>query len=268
EDMRALWAFEQMERPQLTGHWKKFQQWAEEAHLHGEVDFDQAYQEYHDAKQGESEEPILFYSRLTKLAAAVQEKPEFRNFFPRLQKGLQNTLIRGNRKGSNLRELIKNAQEVWGTFPDRLKRKRPDESETNTPRKNPRFSEQSANQAAKPPHTNPTNSSHRHRQSNPYRTYPRPSALSNEERQRRFEHGLCYRCGRAKDRAEGCKGPFHEGLPADTASATAGTEPAKTQQATSQPPRRTPWRKPRFQAATVNKDDQSDPDLDELSDDG
>ena len=71
DDMRELWAFEQQEQPQLAGHWKKFQQWAEEAHLHREADFDKAFQQYRDATQGKTEDPIIFYTRLTKLAHAV-----------------------------------------------------------------------------------------------------------------------------------------------------------------------------------------------------
>jgi hypothetical protein len=59
-DMRDLWAHAQTRQPQLISHWKKFQRWAEESHLHGNTDFDKALLQYHDASQTDHEDPVTF----------------------------------------------------------------------------------------------------------------------------------------------------------------------------------------------------------------
>jgi hypothetical protein len=98
--------------------------WAEESHLLGNADFDKALQQFHDASQAENEDPVTFYARLSKFAAVIEKDFDMIDFFPRLNPGLRATLTRNNRKGSDLHQLLRNAQEVWGTFANKQQRRK------------------------------------------------------------------------------------------------------------------------------------------------
>ena len=134
--MRDLWAHAQTRQPQLVNHWKKFQRWAEESHLRGNADFDKALQQFHDASQAEHEDPMTFYTRLSKLAAAIEMDLDMDYFFARLNPGLRRALIRTGRKGSSLNQLLRNALEVWGTFANKRRRKRTLSPDHSTTRRN------------------------------------------------------------------------------------------------------------------------------------
>src|ERR1700722_11649986 len=67
----------------LQFHWRKFLGWAEQTHLHGEVDRAAQVQEFNDATQQENEDPNSFYSRLSMLAIG-RDRPKIYDgrYFP------------------------------------------------------------------------------------------------------------------------------------------------------------------------------------------
>jgi hypothetical protein len=81
-NMQDLWVLAQNQQPQLISHWRKFQRWAKESHLHGNTDLDTALQQFHKASQAEDEDPMTFYTRLSRLAAIIEKNFNISNFFP------------------------------------------------------------------------------------------------------------------------------------------------------------------------------------------
>jgi hypothetical protein len=59
---------------------------------------------------------VTFYSQLCSLTTAIKKDFDLDDFFPQLTLGLYMALTQNNQKGSNLNELLRNTQEVWGTF--------------------------------------------------------------------------------------------------------------------------------------------------------
>jgi hypothetical protein len=201
-EMKALWTGQLVTRPYLRHHWRKFLRWVERAHLHGEADRTKYLQQYHEAVQGEDEEPAAFYTRLSLLATAIGRGVTVDDLFPRLVKGLRNTLTRNARKASTVDELMEHAQEVWATFtPSSKKRKRDEGSSANNADSNrPNQPGQSQGRPAKryPPH-----------QSSPRVPAPEPRRTDNdrlapEELERRKNQNLCFRCGKPGHIAIGC----------------------------------------------------------------
>jgi hypothetical protein len=82
DNMQDLWAFAQIQQPQLIHHWKKFKRWVKESHLHGDVDYDNALQQFHEASQADNKDPIAFYAQISKLAVAIKKNFDMTNFFP------------------------------------------------------------------------------------------------------------------------------------------------------------------------------------------
>jgi hypothetical protein len=83
-----------------------------------------ALQQFHKASQAEDKDPMTFYTHLSRLMTIIKKDFNISNFFPRLNLGLCVTLTRNNWKDSNLSQLVKNAQEVWGTFANKQWQKR------------------------------------------------------------------------------------------------------------------------------------------------
>jgi hypothetical protein len=77
--------------------------------LHGKADYDRALQQFHDASQGENEDPVAFYARLSKFAVAIKKDFDMTNFFPQLNPGLYATLTQNDQRGTNLQQLLRNA---------------------------------------------------------------------------------------------------------------------------------------------------------------
>jgi hypothetical protein len=50
--------------------------------LHRKADYDRALQQFHDASQGENEDPVAFYTCLSKFAIAIKKDFDMTNFFP------------------------------------------------------------------------------------------------------------------------------------------------------------------------------------------
>jgi cysteinyl-tRNA synthetase len=222
-DMRDLWAHAQTRQSQLISHWKKFQRWTEESHLHGNADFDKALQQFHNASQTENEDPVTFYARLSKLAAAIEKDFDMVDFFPRLNPGLRATLTRNDRKGANLNQLLRNAQEVWGTFTNKQQRKRtlpPDSSTTKRTQTQRQSSGAQTQQPGSRPYSQYSRFSLKSRQTN---------IISNEERQRRIDNQLCFKCGKPNHLAKDCES---QGSP--TPKAQSQSEPPKSQSVTCQ----------------------------------
>jgi hypothetical protein len=48
-NMQDLWVLAQNQQLQLISHWRKFQCWAKESYLHGNIDLDIALQQFHEA---------------------------------------------------------------------------------------------------------------------------------------------------------------------------------------------------------------------------
>jgi hypothetical protein len=80
-NMQDLWALAQNQQPQLISHWRKFQHWAEESYLHGNADLDIALQQFHKASQAEDEDPVTFYTRLSRLVAIIKKDFDISDFF-------------------------------------------------------------------------------------------------------------------------------------------------------------------------------------------
>ena len=132
---------------------------------------------------------MTFYTRLSKLAAAIEKDVDMDDFFHRLNPGLRTALIRTGRKGSSLNQLLRNAQEVWGTFAKPQRQKRTHSPENSTSK---RQNQQSSHQ------NNQSNQGHR-RDNRP------PNPVSNEEQKRRFDNHLCFKCGEPNYLARHCK---------------------------------------------------------------
>ena len=187
DNMKSLWSSRLQTHPHLRRHWRKFLRWVEQSHLHGESDRHKHLQQYHNAMQGESEEPAKFYARLSVLATILNRRIDVDDFFPRLQQGLQTVLIRTQRKSKNVEELLAHAQEVWATFKP-LKRKRENNPTGDGPRKEPqnkrfRFGGKGQGQA---------------------QDHPRRNKISEEELKRRRNNNLCLRCGKGGHFAAAC----------------------------------------------------------------
>jgi len=178
------------------------------------------------------------------------------DFFPRLNPGLRVTLTRNNRKGADLHQLLRNAQEVWGTFTNKQQsRKRTLPSDNSISKRNQRQSSGAQAQQS---------NSLQYNQSNPGSRQPTNTfrnTISNEERQRRIGNELCFKCGKpnhlAKDRPEN-----------PTPKPQSQSEPSKSQSAANQSIRQNKWRETaRFQTVTTqDKEDQSDSQDEEFTD--
>ena len=129
--MRSLWMSQTQSHPHLANHWRKFQRWVEQNHLHGDADRHKYLRLFHHAVQGENEEPSKFFARLSLQATVLGRKLGPDDLLPRLQEGLQTQIVRNGRKSRNVEELLAHAQEIWATFKNN-KRKRDDGSSKDT----------------------------------------------------------------------------------------------------------------------------------------
>jgi hypothetical protein len=50
--------------------------------LYGDVDYDNALQQFHEASQADNKDPIAFYARISKLAVAIKKNFNMTDFFP------------------------------------------------------------------------------------------------------------------------------------------------------------------------------------------
>ena len=90
--------------------------WIKENTLHGEADRSVTLDKWNDAKPRLDEAPAHFYNRLVVLAAELGKVVDQDEYFPKLLTGLKTVIIRNNRRGQNIQEMVNNAQEIWGTF--------------------------------------------------------------------------------------------------------------------------------------------------------
>lgn len=194
DHMKSLWASRIQTHPHLRRHWRKFLRWVGQCHIHGESDRHKYLQQYHSTMQGESEDPAKFYARFSTLATVLNRRIDVDDFFPQLQQGLQTILIRNQRKGKNVEELLAHAQEVWATFKP-LKRKREDTSSRDGPRKeyqNKRFKPGGKSQGQG-------------------QDQSKRKRISEEEFARRRANNLCLRCGKPGHFAAACNSQPQEG---------------------------------------------------------
>jgi hypothetical protein len=101
EKLLAIWSSDIELMPHLQSHWRKFLRWAEQTHLHGEVDRAQHVQEVNDAAQRENEDSNLFYSRLSMLAIGIGRKLTADDVFPKLLPSIRNVIFRNGRGSKN-----------------------------------------------------------------------------------------------------------------------------------------------------------------------
>jgi len=123
DSLKAQWSSASQTRPHIGSHWKKFLRWVNQNHLHGTTDRVKAIEDFHQAVQEDDETPAAFYSRLSLLATTIDQEVTQDAYLARLNAGLRATLNRTGRLGSNLEELITNAQAVWGSFKGRIKKR-------------------------------------------------------------------------------------------------------------------------------------------------
>ncbi len=116
ETLQSLHAASANKHPLLRTHWRKFIRWIKENNLYGTADHTLTLDKWMEMRQKPNQAPAYFCNRLVVLAAELDKVVTQDELLPRLQQGLKNTLIRNNRQGHNINELVHNAQEIWGTF--------------------------------------------------------------------------------------------------------------------------------------------------------
>jgi hypothetical protein len=121
--LKAQWSSASQTRSHIGSHWKKFLRWVNQNRLHGTTDRVKAIEDFHQAVQEDDETPAAFYSRLSLLATTIDQEVTQDAYLARLNAGLRATLNRTGRLGSNLEELITNAQAVWESFKGRIKKR-------------------------------------------------------------------------------------------------------------------------------------------------
>ena len=184
--MRSLWMSQIQSHPHLANHWRKFQRWVEQNHLHGNADRHKYLKLYHHATQGETEEPSKFYARLSLLATVLERKIGPDELLPRLQEGLQTQIVRNGRMSRNVKELLANAQEIWATFKTN-KRKRDDR-----PSKDNQRTEQRPQKGTRSRTTGGQGQPNKRQR------------ISDEEYAKRKSDNLCLRCGKPGHYASAC----------------------------------------------------------------
>jgi hypothetical protein len=70
--------------------------------LHGKADYDRALQQFHNTSQRENEDPVAFYTCLSKFAVTIKKDFDMTDFFPQLNPGLHAILTQNNQRGTNL----------------------------------------------------------------------------------------------------------------------------------------------------------------------
>lgn len=186
DSMRSLWMSQIQSHPHLANHWRKFQRWVEQNHLHGNADRHKYLKLYHHATQGETEEPSKFYARLSLLATVLERKIGPDELLPRLQEGLQTQIVRNGRMSRNVEELLANAQEIWATFKTN-KRKRDDR-----PSKDNQRTEQRPQKGTRSRTTGGQGQPNKRQR------------ISDEEYAKRKSDNLCLRCGKPGHYASAC----------------------------------------------------------------
>ncbi len=203
--LRSLHAVSANQDPRLRQHWRRFLRWVKENSLHGEADRTATLIKWNEAKQAANESPSHFYNRLAILAAELDRVVDQDELLPRLQKGPQNALIRGDRKGRNAQELLHNAQEIWGTFDHRdAKRRREDDNDSPPDRPPQRKNMRDRARTAEPKRRGWARSA---------RPDPKPGKISTEERERRQKDSACFNCGKPNHMASECRGKFNPDPP-------------------------------------------------------
>jgi hypothetical protein len=197
--MKERWHAGLQRYPHLRSHWRKFLRWARLNHLHGEAEYSNNLQRWHSTTQRENESPYDFYTRLTSIGLEIGEEVRKVDFQPRLADWLQKSLIRNNRLGQTLQELLSNAQEVWLTYQTekpagRNKKDGPGHEDSLAATGRP-LARSSASQ---------DRSGRRDSRRDGRGNWQPTSKVSDDERRRREEQGLCYQCGKPGHMAKEC----------------------------------------------------------------
>jgi hypothetical protein len=194
--IRALHAASARRYPLLRTHWRKFLRWVEGSVLHGEADRASTLSKYTEARQGATETPAQFYNRLLLLATELDQDVGKDDLFPRLQKGLQNTMLRSGRLQGSISEMVHQAQVIWGTFKSQEGSEKPD-GQKDRPK--------SGRGRSPRPRPGPRGA--------PRADQGRRQKLSWKERERRQEEGACFRCGKTGHIMSECRGEFNPNPP-------------------------------------------------------
>jgi len=214
ESIRSLHSASADQHPLLRTHWRKFVRWIKKNTLHGEADRTITLDKWNDAKQRPDEAPAHFYNRLVVLAAELGKVVDQDEYFPKLLAGLKTVIIRNNRRGQDVHEMVANAQEIWGTF-------------SRTPAKRKAGEEE--------PRENRTTARGRGRGGRSGRgggsAEARPKQISQEERVRRQKDGACFNCGRPGHRSADCRSTYNPNPPAHSNAAPKDSDIAKAQPA-------------------------------------
>jgi hypothetical protein len=221
DELCAIWSSDIELMSHLQFHWRKFLRWAEQTHLHGEVDRAAQVQEFNDATQQETEDPNSFYSRLSMLAIGIGRKLTTDDIFPKLLPGIRNVILRNGRESKNVRDLVSTAQQIWGTFGSKTKRKRDTTDRGGsyskpTQTRNSTTNTYTSTYPQRPNyHSNITRGSRGNYRGNGQGTVNRQrqghssNALSEPERMRRLENRLCFNCGLPNHIRENCTKSFN-----------------------------------------------------------
>lgn len=190
DSIRQLYAASATQYPAIRHHWRKFLRWVRENTLHGTADRAKVLTRYSKAQQGPTEEPAHFYSRLLILANELGQAIDTDNLFPRFQTKLQRAMIRGGRLGDTPSEMIRHAQDLWGTFdspetPEGAGQRRGRPRQDQRPPSGQKGADQ-----------------------------PQRGKLSPEELKRRQDKGACFNCGETGHSKWSCKKDFNPNPPA------------------------------------------------------
>jgi len=235
DELCAIWSSDIELMSHLQFHWRKFLRWAEQTHLHGEVDRAAQVQEFNDTTEQENEEPNSFYSRLSMLAIGIGRKLTTDDIFPKLLPGIRNVILRNGRGSKDVRDLVSTAQQIWGTFGSKTKRKRDttDRSGSYNKPTQVRNSTTSTYPQRTNYHGNITRGSRGNYRGNGQGTINRQrrghstNALSEPERMRRLENQLCFNCGLPNHIRENCVKTFNPN-PTSTPLPLNTNDPQKT----------------------------------------
>ena len=215
ESIRSLHSASADQHPLLRTHWRKFMRWIKKNTLHGEADRTMTLDKWNDAKQRPDEAPAHFYNRLVVLAAELGKVVDQDEYFPKLLTGLKTVIIRNNRRGQDVHEMVANAQEIWGTFGHTTSKRKAGEEE---PREN-RTSARGRGRGG------------RSGRGGERQAEGRPRQISQEERARRQNDGACFKCGKPGHRSAECRGTFNPNPPSHSGATPKDSDVAKAQPA-------------------------------------
>jgi hypothetical protein len=216
-ELKSQHAEASKEYPLLRTHWRKFLRWVEHNVLYGDAQWATALKEYHNTYQKDDENPAQFYGRLRKRASAARRTLAPTEYFSRLNEALQGIMVRQNegqwiQETTDTQKVVKRAQEIWGTLGPRARKsgsQQQPQSEPKKPKDQPKDRDQKADNRS---NSNRRPQDQQKRQTRDSADKPKGShsqRMSNNERKRRKDQNLCWRCGQPNHVKADCPNSYN-----------------------------------------------------------